>query len=177
VQPLSSSLPIVPSPLQSCLRFCCSPRRQVPPGCKEGPVYLSGRRRNESRRFLDREEKPASVALLRSSSLIASPRWPSTSAGVGLRDHQDSERQYHFAIDRGLCVWGKLPYSGVNASLGAASCEGNRRCAAITESTISPQLMQRHSKNSLPHDPSPKSSNPLKHHQSPTAWAFHRMSP
>jgi len=32
------------------IRFHGSPSRQAPPGCREGPIYLSGRRRADSRR-------------------------------------------------------------------------------------------------------------------------------
>jgi len=51
---------------QSCsfIRLCCAPRRQASPGCKERPIYLSGRRRAEWRRFLVGEENPAFASML-----------------------------------------------------------------------------------------------------------------
>jgi hypothetical protein len=56
----SSSLPTAPS-FTLVVRFCDSLRRQAPPGCREGPIYLSGRRQAEPRRHQDEEKKLASV--------------------------------------------------------------------------------------------------------------------
>ena len=45
---------------QSCsfVHLCCAPRRQASPGCKERPIYLSGRRRAELRRHPNGEKNP-----------------------------------------------------------------------------------------------------------------------
>ena len=95
----SSSLLTVPL-IHLISRLSCSPRRQAPPGCRKGPIYLSGRRRAESRRHPNGEKKPASVSLLWSSGLITSPRRPSTSAGSGPRDPVHSESLYHGSAER-----------------------------------------------------------------------------
>jgi hypothetical protein len=52
-------------------RFCYALKRQIPPGCKKGPAYLSGRRRAEARYFLEEPWNPASV----SPALIIWAHW------------------------------------------------------------------------------------------------------
>ena len=44
--------------IHSFTRLCCAPRRQTSPGCKERPIYLSGRRRAELRRHPNGEKNP-----------------------------------------------------------------------------------------------------------------------
>lgn len=72
-----------------------SPSRQAPPGCKKGPIYLSGRRSEDSRR----PPKPGKEAGLPvsavSSSVIPSPYRSTTAAGSGLRGSVHSESLYH----------------------------------------------------------------------------------
>jgi len=58
------------------------------------------------------------------------------------------------------CAWGKSPYTAVKAGSDAAGCDLRCRCAAITGSTIAPQLMQRHPAYSWSPNPRPpRSSN------------------
>ena len=95
----SSSLLTVPL-IHLVTRLCYSPRRQAPPGCRKGPIYLSGRRHAESRRHPNGEKKLASVSLLWSSGLIVSPRRLSTSAGSDPRDPVHSESLCHGSAER-----------------------------------------------------------------------------
>jgi hypothetical protein len=67
----SSSLPTIPL-LHSCHLILLLTEETGPSGCREGLIYLSGRRRAESRCRLIGVRKPASVLLLWSSGLIES---------------------------------------------------------------------------------------------------------
>ena len=79
-------------------RLWCSPRRQAPP---DGGAYLpQWETPGVLRRHPNGEKKPASVSLLWSSGLIASPRRSSTSAGSGPRDPVHSESLYHGSAAR-----------------------------------------------------------------------------
>lgn len=93
----SLSLPTVPL-LHSCHPPLLLTERRAPLG---GGAYLPQRETpGVLRRHPDGEKKPASVSLLWSSSLIASPRRPPTSAGSGPRDHGHSESLYHGSAAR-----------------------------------------------------------------------------
>jgi hypothetical protein len=69
----SSSSPLI---IQFILvtRLGGSPSRQAPPGCKEGPIYLSGRRPADSRRPPRRREETG----LRTSAVVIQFHCPTT---------------------------------------------------------------------------------------------------
>jgi hypothetical protein len=126
---LSPSLPTAPF-FTLVIHFWYSLRRQAPPGCREGPIYLSGRRRAKSRR-----------------------------------------RQYS---KHKVCM--------DEASLHGCQCRVSRCCRRCEASMCSNHGIDNHP--TVDAAPSPKSvaTRPehkvfklLKHHQSPTACAPHRM--
>lgn len=94
----SFSLPTAPSILVTGLGD--SPSRQAPPGCRKGPIYLSGRRSEDSRR----PPRPGKETGIRVSAMVLwSHRFtlsPSISAEPGRRGSGHNESLYRGSAAR-----------------------------------------------------------------------------